>query len=668
MTSADSQKGAAPSPVKLSVAVLTYNHARYLKQALDSVMMQQTSFPFRIVVLDDCSTDGTTDLLAAYQRRYPERITSIVHQENAGALASSMELLNSADGEYVAMLEGDDFWLDPHKLQTQVDFLEGHPEFVLCGHDCVILNEWTGTEVIHGHGVADFTLSLENLIDFHLPTASMVFRNGLVREWPEPLVRGGFGDRPLAIMLAQVGKVRHLARPMSVYRVHSAGIWCGRYILDPYANQLETTAEGWQLMIGFWEALAIYLDHQHDDRIGQLVRHARWEIVRADVASKEPSSRNPVMDSGGVVSVLRPTLPTAEKLLPYLRRIDRSRVYTNFGPLNAEFEDRLTHLICESGAEVVTANSGTAALAGAILAVAGRAQRDRPLALLPSFTFVATATAVEMCGYAPHLADIGAESWMMDPAIALASPALSAVGVVVPVAPFGRLVPQAQWLDFQTKTGIPVVIDGAASFDSLFGSTKASPGDVPVALSFHATKSFGVGEGGCVVLGDAALARRVRQVLNFGFYGSREARTPHLNGKFSEYQAAVGLAELDEWPQKHARLAAVANEYRRCLAGTSLATSLIATPDISSSYILLCCDGAVQAERIQQALTEQRIDTRRWYGYGLHRHHYYAGITRDDLSVTARLAPTLIGLPLATDLSGEVIRRIADTLLRAVSE
>ena len=245
------------------------------------------------------------------------------------------------------------------------------------------------------------------------------------------------------------------------------------------------------------------------------------------------------------IPVLKPRLPAVEQLLPYLQRIDASRVYSNFGPLAREFGERLSHHFGLPQHGVIVAASGTAALTGAILATAGRASQDRPVAIVPAFTFVATASAVEACGYRVQFADVDPDDFVLDPARLLTEHALDRVGLVIPVGAFGRAVDQAAWKAFRDETGIAVVIDGAACFEIATSSPNRTFGDIPVAISFHATKSFGVGEGGCVVTRDLNLATRVVRAINFGFLGSRDCQSPNINGKLSEYHAAVGLAELD---------------------------------------------------------------------------------------------------------------------------
>ena len=371
-------------------------------------------------------------------------------------------------------------------------------------------------------------------------------------------------------------------------------------------------------------------------------------------------------DRDAAVPVLRPLLPTADRLVPYLRRIDQARIYTNYGPLVCELEQRLVEHLAVPAAAVASASSGTAALTGAILALAGRATRTRPLALIPAFTFVATAAAAEHCGYRPYLADIDAETWMLDPDRLARHPVLAEVGVVVPVSPFGRPVPQRPWRDFHDRTGIPVVIDGAAMFDV----GRAPPGHffgaVPVALSLHATKGYGTGEGGAVVWTDPDRLRRVAQVLNFGFYDRRDSCTPSTNGKMSEYHAAVGLAGLDDWAERRAEFLAVAERYRQAMVDAGLGERFFAAPDIGFSYALFRCRNAEEAVRVQEELQRDRVGWRLWYGGGLHHQSYFANLPRERLDITEELAPTLVGLPMAPDLSEEQIARVVALVAAAV--
>jgi dTDP-4-amino-4,6-dideoxygalactose transaminase len=366
------------------------------------------------------------------------------------------------------------------------------------------------------------------------------------------------------------------------------------------------------------------------------------------------------------IPVLRPQLPPADAILPYLRRIDETRTYTNWGPLVGELEARLaSHLDLPAGG-VVGAASGTSALTAAILASAGPASSARPMALLPAYTFVATAVAARQCGYEMMLSDVDPDDWMLDPDRVLQHPRLNRVGVVVAVAPFGRPVPQAGWLRFQERTGIPVVIDGAASFEGVSRNAAEHLGSIPVALSFHATKSFSTGEGGCVAVGDRELSRATVQALNFGIYDRREASAPGFNGKLSEYHAAVGLAELDGWSTKRAALEAVARTYRRVSETAGIGDRIVLAPDIGSNYTLFEVPEPLDATALERGLPAHGIDYRLWYGHGLHRQSCFASLESDPMPVTDRLAPRLVGLPAAPDLDEASVIRVIDAVVSCV--
>jgi dTDP-4-amino-4,6-dideoxygalactose transaminase len=234
---------------------------------------------------------------------------------------------------------------------------------------------------------------------------------------------------------------------------------------------------------------------------------------------------------------------------------------------------------------------------------------------------------------------------------------------VVPVASFGRAVPQAPWIEFQNATGIPVVIDGGASFEMIAADPARFIGPIPVALSFHATKSFSTAEGGCVLTTDLEMARRAGTALNFGFAGARDCTGPSTNGKMSEYHAAIGLAELDGWTEKHAALLQLAARYREAFAGLELDHRLIAAPETASCYALLRCRSSHEAQRVVDHLAAAQIETRCWYGAGLHHHRHFKTCPGDRLPATDALATTLVGLPVAPDLSEDDVRQVASVAL-----
>lgn len=209
--------------------------------------------------------------------------------------------------------------------------------------------------------------------------------------------------------------------------------------------------------------------------------------------------------------LLLPSMPSADALLPFLRRIDANRQYTNFGPLCLEFEACLAQRlpVRDGGWSVTTMANATLALE---LALQAMDLAPGARVLLPAITFVASATAVLRRGLVPVIADVDDGAWLLTPAIATA--ALDggiAFDAVMPVATFGAAQDAAAWNDFARRTGLPVLVDAAGAFGN------QSPGErIDVVYSFHATKAFGAGEGGAIVSASAARVERARRLANFG--------------------------------------------------------------------------------------------------------------------------------------------------------
>lgn len=363
------------------------------------------------------------------------------------------------------------------------------------------------------------------------------------------------------------------------------------------------------------------------------------------------------LKSADKVAVCRPILPTAERLLPYLRVIDESRRYSNHGTLLLSLQQRLSDAM--GGNFVALAGSGTGALEGAILGYAGRARPEKPICLMPAFTFIGSVTAVQQCGYEPHFADVDPETWMLDPTQVSNHPLLDRAGLVLVVSALGKRVEHAPWAAFRAAHSIPVVIDGAAMIELTFASPSACIGDIPVALSFHATKAFAVGEGGAVVTSSEATWRSAMQALNFGFDETRLSVAAGLNGKMSEYHAAVGHAELDGWPEKCAGFKAAALRLQNACA----AIDLLVAPAVGANYAIARTSSGRESTKLQQRLSASGIGYRRWYGDGAHRHPVTAGLSRDKaLPHTEQLTRTLIGLPMSADLSPEDARLVGDAI------
>ncbi|WP_084286585.1 glycosyltransferase [Halomonas halodenitrificans] len=214
----------------LAICCIVYNHAEFIADALNGFLSQVTDFPFSIIIHDDASTDGTQDIIKKYGKNYPKIIKTILQEENQyskGRRALSF-FQGVSDAKYLAVCEGDDYWLDSTKLKKQVDYLEKHPECVITGHDAFITDE-TGlivkpSKLPDGHK-RDY--SSDELAEGKawILTMSWVYRNVVEDFAPERnMVRNG--DNFLTSILGQYGgsHYHHDIKP-AAYRVHAGGVW-----------------------------------------------------------------------------------------------------------------------------------------------------------------------------------------------------------------------------------------------------------------------------------------------------------------------------------------------------------------------------------------------------------------------------------------------------------
>lgn len=241
-TFSDSATAASP---KVSVMMPTYNHEAFIAQALDSVLMQQVDFDYEIVVGEDCSTDNTRAILIEYQKRHPDKIRLLLHERNLGlyGLNNGIETYKACQGQYIALLEGDDYWTSPHKLQKQVDFLDHNPYFSLCFHASqYVYEDGSGKKPLVARppqGKPYYTL--EDLLwhGWFIATASVMFRRGVFGEWPDWSRSVPLGDWVLHILCARHGKIGYIDEAMSVWRIHKAGVWSGMSSIEGLEKEIE---------------------------------------------------------------------------------------------------------------------------------------------------------------------------------------------------------------------------------------------------------------------------------------------------------------------------------------------------------------------------------------------------------------------------------------------
>ncbi len=217
----------------VTVICLAYNHAPYIRDALEGFVSQQTTFPFEVLIHDDASTDGTADIIREYAARYPEIIRPVFQQRNRhseGAAIARDFLFPLVRGRYVALCEGDDYWTDPHKLQKQVDALEAHPEVDICAHRARKI-KGDKTAGYEGPGRRNRIYPASRVIwggGTFVATCSLLVRREVYLA-DTPMRRLFFYDYTLQIQGSLRGGMLYLADCMAVYRRGVPGSWSSRH-------------------------------------------------------------------------------------------------------------------------------------------------------------------------------------------------------------------------------------------------------------------------------------------------------------------------------------------------------------------------------------------------------------------------------------------------------
>jgi glycosyltransferase involved in cell wall biosynthesis len=214
------------SPV-LSVCLITYNHEKYIEQAIESILKQEVNFSWNLIIADDCSTDRTRVIIADYESRYPDLIKLILQEKNVGAAQNWIDLISHPSSKYIAYLEGDDYWIDNRKLQKQIDFLEKNPNFSLCFCHTKIKDELTGEFSESSFALNSINLSFNDFLKGNpagTSTCTSVFR----REFVDNLnwfLDKPIGDQFLWAKLTRNNKAIILPFYGGVYRQHPNGEW-----------------------------------------------------------------------------------------------------------------------------------------------------------------------------------------------------------------------------------------------------------------------------------------------------------------------------------------------------------------------------------------------------------------------------------------------------------
>jgi glycosyltransferase involved in cell wall biosynthesis len=259
------------NPLKVSVMILTYHHEQFIAQALDSVLEQQVDFPYEIVVSDDASQDSTSLILKDYQQRHPDKIRLLLQAENLGPYENFFHTFFRCQGQYIAYLEGDDYWTCLDKLQKQVDFLDAHPECTLCFHQIKMISEENQWEPrIYPNNLKEVSTLEDLLFVNYIPSGSILYRRGVVSEVPLWMSKLKMSDWTLSLLYAHQGGLGYIGEIMGVYRIHATGTW----------SRLDNTTK-LSAIIKMLEFVNIHFDYQYESIVNESIAVYQQQLIEA---------------------------------------------------------------------------------------------------------------------------------------------------------------------------------------------------------------------------------------------------------------------------------------------------------------------------------------------------------------------------------------------------
>ena len=371
-----------------------------------------------------------------------------------------------------------------------------------------------------------------------------------------------------------------------------------------------------------------------------------------------------------MIPLLKPKLPEWSQLKEYISESESRGHYSNFGPCHAQLTDVLADHYSIDSSSICLFSSATSALSLLILYYKEISHKISFTVALPSWTFAASAQSIKAVGADILFFDTDEFGFLdIDAIDKVCDEQEQLINAVLFVVPFGSLYTSylKRLEDFQSKHGVPVIIDCAAGFSSLSSSR------LPTVVSTHATKFMPTAEGGFLVCEDDELISHLKASTNFGFCGSRESVVLGCNAKMSEYHAAIGLAFMNHYLED--RINTYQDqfiEYKRlidhyCPGSIEIFLNTSQVP-VSTFNIKLKDESELLIDDLSiQLFRDHGIETRRWWNLPLHKHSIFSSSTSyDHLTNTNKLHQSVIGIPFGPHLNAQsqefVVRSLSKSL------
>ncbi|ARN73879.1 glycosyltransferase [Oceanicoccus sagamiensis] len=304
-------------PYKLSILLVTYNHEKHIRQALDALISQEFDGKIELVIADDCSTDSTLSIIDEYKEKDPRFVFEYLDGEtNLGITRNYQRGFSACSGEYIAVLEGDDYWSTPKKLKSQIEFLDTHWETSMCSVNYFVYQEeishfYPRTTVGTGHKlISARDLIADNLVGNF---STCMYRNSVVKSLKEELYSIRSYDWIVNICAAEKAMIGFLEEPMSVYRLHGNGVWSQ----SPDVEKLQTQLD----LIPLYDKLTEQIYHHEFSVLAHRLQENILALNITDLAQPilQPAEKGRVV----LVDIIPPILLSAIRLLtpPIIKRL-----------------------------------------------------------------------------------------------------------------------------------------------------------------------------------------------------------------------------------------------------------------------------------------------------------------------------------------------------------
>ncbi len=267
----------------VSIKCMTYNHKDFIAQALDSFLMQKTNFPFEVLVHDDASTDGTDNVIRGYEKKFPKIIKPIYETENQwskGNGAHHVKIDAQTKGKYIAICEGDDYWIDESKLQKQVLFLEKNTQYSMSCHNAYKIDMKNNKSCLFNDEKFSIIGPRELILEWHIPTASILCKKDIYDKRLPVKKEYVQGDIQIYLASFDKGKIHYINKPMSVYRYNTSCSATEKSIANPFkylnANIL------------LWNDLNQFYNYKYNKWIVKKIRYDEYQIIKQKCIKKIP--------------------------------------------------------------------------------------------------------------------------------------------------------------------------------------------------------------------------------------------------------------------------------------------------------------------------------------------------------------------------------------------